>query len=383
MGQYVTAYRLDAFFEGTSVFFGYQANVSYEINDMISVAIGGRYITAKETYSGHLKDIEINLNGTWTPATTFFSGAAAQYTQAATDFSTAASALQPAIDGGLGDVALSDPTLIGTLTALDLYFSGMTNAQAQAAFLGASASAIQSAAQSTATATLLADQEVDAEKTASGFTPIVSVNIQPIDMLNIALRYEHKTKLEFTNSTPDGKAGLVDFESDGTPVYMFPDGEKTNYDLPALISVGATLRPIDALLISAGMNFYMEKGANWDGREDELDANTWDIGLGAEYALGNRLLVSAGYSQTTVSPGPDYLNDMSFEMSTSGLSFGLGYNILDNIQLNLGGQYVMYQSGERNFLHDLASSGTMIPVTETFEKGVLLVAAGLNISIAR
>ncbi len=46
-GQNVTAYRMNAFFEGTSVFFGYQANISYAINDMISVALGGRYVTAK------------------------------------------------------------------------------------------------------------------------------------------------------------------------------------------------------------------------------------------------------------------------------------------------------------------------------------------------
>ena len=43
---------MNTFFEGTSVFFGFQANVSYAINDMISVAIGGRYVTANETYNG-------------------------------------------------------------------------------------------------------------------------------------------------------------------------------------------------------------------------------------------------------------------------------------------------------------------------------------------
>src|SRR4030042_5735063 len=50
--QGVTAYRANVFFEGTSVFYGFQLNFSYKINDMLSVALGGRYLMAKGTYSG-------------------------------------------------------------------------------------------------------------------------------------------------------------------------------------------------------------------------------------------------------------------------------------------------------------------------------------------
>ena len=82
-GQNVTAYRMDAYFEGTSVFFGYQANVSYAINDMISVALGGRYVTAKETYKGYIKDIALEMDGQWIPAPTTFSILSQQLTQTA------------------------------------------------------------------------------------------------------------------------------------------------------------------------------------------------------------------------------------------------------------------------------------------------------------
>ena len=60
MGLTTTQYTADIFFEGTSVYFGYQANVSYAINDMISVAVGGRLVTAKNTYNGYIKNIKIN-----------------------------------------------------------------------------------------------------------------------------------------------------------------------------------------------------------------------------------------------------------------------------------------------------------------------------------
>jgi long-chain fatty acid transport protein len=60
MGLTTTQYTADIFFEGTSVYFGYQANASYAINDMISVAVGGRFVSAKNTYNGYIKNIKIN-----------------------------------------------------------------------------------------------------------------------------------------------------------------------------------------------------------------------------------------------------------------------------------------------------------------------------------
>ena len=60
MGLTTTQYTADILFEGTSVYFGYQANVSYEITDMISAAVGGRYVSAKNTYNGYIKNVKIN-----------------------------------------------------------------------------------------------------------------------------------------------------------------------------------------------------------------------------------------------------------------------------------------------------------------------------------
>lgn len=55
----ITGYNANIYFKGYSIYFGYQANVSYEINKMISVALGGRLVTAKNTYNGYVKDVTI------------------------------------------------------------------------------------------------------------------------------------------------------------------------------------------------------------------------------------------------------------------------------------------------------------------------------------
>jgi long-subunit fatty acid transport protein len=381
-GQNVTAYRMNTFFEGQSVFFGYQANISYAINDMISVAIGGRYVTAKETYTGYIKDIELEMDEIWIPAPTVFSNISQTLTQYAAGMDAMSAALQPAIDGGLGDAALSDPLLIGTLTALGLYQDGMTNAQAQATFQGASASFTQQSAESAAKGALMGNQEVEAEKTGSGFTPIISVNIQPIDMLNIAVKYEHTTKLELTNKTTSDVIIGID-PGTGTPITMFPDGATSRLDLPAMLSIGATLSPIEPLLISTGFHYFFDKGADWGGREELLLSNSWELGIGAEYYLTEKFLLSAGWIMTSIGVTDEYQTDISHSLSTkNGWSFGLGWDILPIMQLNLGAQYVKYDQDDRNFSHDFAQSGLMVPVMESYERSNWIVGIGLNFSFA-
>jgi long-chain fatty acid transport protein len=60
MGLTTNNYSADIFFQGSSVYFGYQANISYAFNDMISAAVGARLVSAKNTYKGHINSIMIN-----------------------------------------------------------------------------------------------------------------------------------------------------------------------------------------------------------------------------------------------------------------------------------------------------------------------------------
>ena len=137
-GEDVVAYRMNAFFEGSSVFFGYQANISYAINDMISVAIGGRYVTVKETYKGYIRDIDLQRqDGSWRPASVVFDTISLKLDVASTTMGSIGDGLDEAVNGGLGDVVLDNPVLIGTLQALGRYTPGMTYAEAQTEFYGA------------------------------------------------------------------------------------------------------------------------------------------------------------------------------------------------------------------------------------------------------
>jgi len=387
-GQPATAYRMDAYFEGSSAWFGYQANISYQINDMISVALGARFVQAKDTYDGYLKDVQLNYGGTWTDATAIFAGISAQAAAGATSANGAATSIKPIVDGGGGaytfDQAVAggiitaeqQAQLEGGLTMLGIDPTGMTIEQAYGAYGAAATSLTQTAAKMGATSEVLKDQEASTEATATGITPIISVNIKATEQLNFSLKYEHQTNLEFTYAT--AKDFTTGFQPDGTPITMFPDGSKYRKDLPSQISIGATFKPMEKLLVSTGYHMYLDKNADWEGNEDNLDGNSWEFALGLEYNISDKLIGSAGWLKTKSNVKEAYQSDLSYSLPSNTIGGGFEYKINEKINVNLAGQYTMYAAGEKNFDHNFANSGIMMPIKETYDKDVWIVAVGVN-----
>lgn len=64
LGPYgdITGYSQNAQFSGSSVYLSGQVGASYMINDMFSVALGGRYISAKNTYEGSITDMTLHTS---------------------------------------------------------------------------------------------------------------------------------------------------------------------------------------------------------------------------------------------------------------------------------------------------------------------------------
>ena len=304
MGLTTTQYTADIFFEGTSVYFGYQANASYAINDMISVAVGGRLVTAKNTYNGYIKNIKIN------------------------------------------------PLYAGNPTAALIPASAFFTAIGQPAY-----------------AAMTADREVDVEQTGSGITPIISVNVAPSEKLNFALRYEFQTKLELTTKVNDGKSGGI-----------FTDGAITIADMPALLAFGFEYKPMEKLSVAGTFNTYFDKAVDYDGSTtaavEMIDDNFMEYGLGAEYGISEKLRISAGWVATSTGVNENYQNDQRYSTNTNSFGGGFGYRISPMIDINIGGQYTMYDEGSKGYNHML---GTIpIPVTETYNKETWIIALGLD-----
>lgn len=383
-----TGYEVDMQFEGSSIFFGYQAGVSYKINDMISVFAGLRYVTAKNTYNGYLRDVQLNYGGSLTRADLLF----ANFSSSA---ATGATSMQPLIEGGAGTLTFAqaeDNSYIDAATRAQLEggllsfgvpqesIDAMTLATAQATYQGYSV-------EYAATSNLLADKEADVEQTATGLTPIVGVNITPSEKMNIGIKYEFATELQFTNQVNDNKDILLGYSETGELLYMFDDESTFRGDIPATLTLGVDYEITESLRASLGGHYYFDKAANYgkkiDGsyvdNEEVIDNNFFELAGGLEYDLSEKLLVSAGYLYAKTGVNANYQSDLSFSLTSHTIGAGGAYRLTEDILLNLGVGYTLYEEGSITINHEFVD-GSIIPAIESYSKDNLIVAVGVDFS---
>jgi long-subunit fatty acid transport protein len=187
--------------------------------------------------------------------------------------------------------------------------------------------------------------------------------------------------LKIKNETT--KDVTVGFTPTGQPITQFPDGEESNQDIPALLSVGAAYKITNDLSFSIGYHQYFDKNANWDGLQDSLDGNSYELGIGLEYSLTDKFLISAGYLKTGNGAGNAYQSDLNYTLSSNSMALGGKYKLLNNLDVNLGFVLVNYDDGEKLTNHNVGGSGLLLPANYTFAKSSYLFAIGFDYTFGR
>jgi long-chain fatty acid transport protein len=322
----VSGYNMSASFKGQSNYFGYQVGATYAINDMISVAIGGRLVTAKNNYEGALTGVTIDA-----PAAYGGTQTAGNYLRLV----AGTPGLPPATVGLLN----------GTAGALDV---------------------------------ATADKSLKAEQRGTGFTPIIGVNIRLSDMVNIAAKYEHHTKIEMTNETEVDDVG------------MFPDGEKTRADLPGMFALGVQLSPLEKLTATVGFNYYLDKSAFYGdineageqiNNETSIDENGYSYMASLEYKLLPILGISAGYTSGNNGVNDNYQSDFGQGLKSSTVGGGVFVTLSEKLTINAGVTYVMYDDYTKAQSYTPTGFPQAVPFADTYGKSTMIIAVGVDISL--
>ena len=130
---------------------------------------------------------------------------------------------------------------------------------------------------------------LNTEQSGFGVAPILGLDYK-LDRLNLALKYEFGSKVEVENKTTE----FPDQFNAVPSLARFQDGEKSQMGQPALLTAGAAYDVTSALQLSAGFHYFFDKDADYNGLEKEINSNTTEYLLGAEYALSEKWTVSAG-----------------------------------------------------------------------------------------
>jgi long-chain fatty acid transport protein len=402
----VTGYDAKVNFEGTSAYYGIQAGVSYKINDMISVGIGGRYIMANNAYKGSIKDISVvTPTGTLradqfmtTKAIPTVNGVKTQLQGNINQLTPVSQAIGLLVAGGAGGFTLAQLQAAGLITAEQAtqlsgvllllgqnpqtttvqQFGTVVNAtlatlNTNVATLTGTASALQ------AQAALLGDKEVDVTQSGTGFTPFVSVDLEFMEgKLGLGLKYEHKTNMKVVTKVVKDDVGL------------YTDGEEVTANLPGMISVGLRVKPIEKLRVQAGYHYYLDNGASY-GRKDDagnfvnngesvliggttttyLAGNSYEAAVGLEFDVIKMLTLSGGFLMTSSNPNAVFQNALSHTLKTKTFGFGARVNLTSRIGIDLGYSMTDYDIYTKDF-------GTF---QESYDRTANVFAAGLTVKI--
>lgn len=330
-------YTTDLYFKGYSAFLGFQFNASYQVSDVFSISAGLRLLDATNKYEGHIQNSMAIVSGTSIDGAAFLSNVIATMNATVTQFQAyPAEAEIPS--SVLEQAKLPAGTTFGQgIAIMNQRIGGATQV-----------------------AGLMGENKVDAKQKGLGVTPVIGMNIKPADGLNIGLRYEFRTKLELENET---KADDINY---------FPDGAKYRNDIPAILAAGVDYKLFDNVKVSASYTNYFDKNANWDGKEDDVDKNLYELALGMEYQVSDITAISAGYMRTQTGVGRAYQTDLNNSLAGNSVGMGLNFKVNPKVDLDLGMIYTTYESDTKD--------GTLngINYKESYDKKNLAFAIGVT-----
>lgn len=398
-GLGVTGYSSDMYLKGSSAYYGFQLGVSYAVSNNFSVFLGGRYVMVRNSYSGYVKDIKFKLeNGSYVRADTFMKGVGAKAVAGAKGAVLASTGLQNWVGVGAGGYTFAQAVAGGAMTAAQaatfkgaLAQFGFTSAQidaftlsqAQAAFNTTATTLTTQAKQLYGGATLMADQILDVKQSGNGFTPIVGADISfANDNLNIGIKYEFKTNITITNSTTAGEGYVIGLNpTTGAPIEMFPNGAKTNADIPSYLSVGIRYNISKVVSIQGGWHLYGDRSTGWKDVKNKVGKNYQEYGLGAEFNVTPKLLLSTGYLYSHSGVNQAYQSDLNYSLTANTIAAGGAYKISNKITLQFGAYVVNYKPETYSMTQDIGT----IPViyNNTFKKFTWAVSAGLDFSFGK
>ena len=330
----VTGYDANISFEGSSVFWGLQLGATYKISDFISVYGGVRYLPSKNTYLGGIKDIKVKTGDNSDPhyftADEYLTMSSPVLTGTISQLDAAVNGLNAAIENGLiePNSQVSNPEILQILAVLGQ--TGASNEQAIMFMSGAKGSleALKNAD--------VTDKTVDTDQIGNGFTPMVGLNISPVENLNIALKYEMKTTLTLKNE-PKG--------DDNYSNSLF--GSQVGSDIPAILAAGVGYKTgiVEAQL---SYNMYFNKGVNWGAnirdyaaghdpvRMREIDRNGMEIGLGLQFDVHRNFAVSLGGLYGDMGVADSYQSDFSYTNPSTKGGIDFAWKITDSLTLDAG-----------------------------------------------
>jgi len=307
-----TGYGLEGYMRGRQFYFGFTLGAAYKVTDNLSVYGGARLLYGTASYKARLNNIVVNTANGAVPFGAFLDGANNQITGGIAQYTAGISQLEAGIAQYEAEGAPVPEEMTTKLAEARTALAQLQGTQAKLQTLETYREGVN----------LMSDQS------GWGIAPIIGVDYKVGDF-NFAAKYEFKTRIRMKNSSTVKEAHAID------AVNKFRDDSSVPEDQPALLTVGAQWSILPSVRVNAGYHLFFDKSAHWYKHEEKkLDGNTWEWNAGAEWDITDKLTVSGGFQKTNYGLSDEYMNDMSFVVSSYTFGLGVGYQVSKKVRLN-------------------------------------------------
>ncbi|MBQ1774298.1 MAG: transporter [Prevotella sp.] len=307
-----TGYGLEGYMRGRQFYFGFTLGAAYKVTDNLSVYGGARLLYGTASYKARLNNIVVNTANGAVPFGAFLDGANSQITGGIAQYTAGISQLE----AGIAQYEAAGAPVPEEMT------TKLAEARTALAQLQGTQAKLQTLETYREGVNLMSDQS------GWGIAPIIGIDYKVGDF-NFAAKYEFKTRMRMKNSSTVKEAHAID------AVNKFRDDSSVPEDQPALFTVGAQWSILPSVRVNAGYHLFFDKSAHWYKHEEKkLDGNTWEWNAGAEWDITDKLTVSGGFQKTNYGLSDEYMNDMSFVVSSYTFGLGVGYQVSKKVRLN-------------------------------------------------
>ena len=290
-------YDMNGYMKGRQYYYGVQVGAAYKIYPSLSVYGGLRLLYGDATYKAKISNIEVKTEGGYIDFADYLQGASTTINNGLDQVNAGIAQYQAASMDAPAELLAKQVQLESTKTSLNQ---------------------LQKYAQGV---NLLCNQD------GIGIAPVVGIDYK-VSNFNFAAKYEFKTQIRMKNESTVNEASEI------AAVNKYRDGEKVNEDAPALLTVGAQWKPVDAVALNVGWHHFFDKNASWyNNTQDLLDHDSNEYLAGVEWDVTDKLNVSCGGQLTRYGLSDQYMNDMSFVVNSYSIGFGFAYKVKDYLTL--------------------------------------------------
>ena len=349
-----TGYDAEGYMSGKQYYIGFSLGAAYKLTDNLSVYGGARLLYGTASYKARMNNMMVNTAAGVVPFGTFLDNANTRIAGGIAQYADGISKLE----AGIAQYQAAGAPVPEDLT------TQLANAQAAKAQLEGTQKSLQTLETYREGVSMMSDQS------GLGIAPIIGLDYK-VGAFNFGAKYEFKTRMRMKNNSTVKEAHQIE------ALNKYRDGSSIPEDQPALFTVGGQWSVTPTVRVMAGYHLFFDKSAHWYNHDEKkLDGNTWEYNGGAEWDVNDKLLVSAGFQKTNYDLSDEYMNDMSFVVSSYTYGLGFRYKISDKVKVNVA----YFQTNYDTYKQDVTPTATNATTRNEFTRTNRVLGVGVDLS---